>query len=472
MSGDQLQLGEDSRTVTLRRAWEGTLRTLTGQVSKLTFESYIRPIRPLSFEDGVVKLGVATAFARDWLKRYLIPIQTALEEQLGGPLTVQFIRIAMEETPALLEDLVPKVEAPAATRKPTKPRMDLIPSLPISEKYTFDNYLTARSNRLAHAGAVAVAQSPGKTYNPLFIYGSSGLGKSHLLQAIANSAREINPQIRVAMIDGEVFTQHYVASLREKRVEEFRRLIRSVDIWLVDDIQFIANRDQTKEEFFHTFNALYQSGAQIVITSDRSPRELRTMEERLRSRFESGLIADINPPEPEIREAILLQRCEQEQWDVPRHVIEYIASAIQSNVRALEGALNRLVAYASVMNCPHSIELAQDILGDYFIEKPLPSSRHKTVSVEAVQIAVAEQFGCTQELLKSQKRDKQLALARHAAMYICRELTGLSLAQIGTMFGGRDHTTVQRSIVKIDSLVTHDRILASHLQQIRQRLDR
>ena len=418
----------------------------------------------------MVELGVASAFARDWLKRYLIPIQSALEEQLGGPIEVRFVRFASEENALLAEEKI--IASAPVKRKPAKPAQELIPSLPISEKYTFDNFLTGRSNRLAHAGAMAVMNAPGKQYNPLFIYGSSGLGKSHLLQAIANGARQQNPDIRIAFIDGEAFTQRYVASLREKKVEEFRRLVRSVDIWLVDDIQLIANREQTKEEFFHTFNALYQSGGQIVITSDRSPRELRTMDERIRSRFESGLIADINPPEPEIREAILMQRCEQEGWDVARPVIEYIASAIQSNVRALEGALNRLIAYASVMHCPHSIELAQDILGDYFIEKPASSSRHKMVSVEAIQIATSEQFGCTQELLKSQRRDKQLALARQCSMTICRELTGLSLSQIGAMFGGRDHTTVQRAVSKIDALVGHDRIVARHLQEIRARLDR
>jgi chromosomal replication initiator protein len=476
MAGDQLEFGDDARSIKLRRAWEETLRILSAQVNKVTFESYIRPIKPLAYEDQLVTLGVASAFAREWLKRYTGQIQSNLEEQLGSPLEIKLALITAEHKPLFGETKEqpepPKEEKPAGRAHSSAPPMEDIPSLPINEKYTFDNYVIGKSNRLAHAGALAVSGAPGKIYNPLFIYGSSGLGKTHLLHAIGNAAKKKSGKPRVAMVDGETFTQHYVGALRTRTVEEFRKRFRSVDIWLVDDIQFIAGKEQTKEEFFHTFNALYQTGKQIVISSDRSPRELRTMDERLRSRFESGLIADINAPEPEIREAILQQRCEVEGWDVPREVIEYIAGAIQSNVRALEGALNRLVAYSSVMGCAQSIELAQDILGEYFIEKPHGAGHRKGVPLEAIQIATADQFGFTQELLKSQRRDKMLALARQVAMYLCRDLTETPLAQIGAVFGGRDHTTVQRAVGKIESLLPHDRIVQRHVQEIRQKLDR
>jgi chromosomal replication initiator protein len=470
MSGEQLEFGDDPRSVQLRRAWNDTLQALAGLVNKPTFESHIRPIQPLSIEDGEVTLGVPTAFAREWLKRYAGQFEAHLSERLGEPLTVKFAVHSEAEKPLLGEPRPTQVSS--APKKAPPPPMEEIPSLPLNDRYTFDTFVTGKSNRLAQAGAMAVADAPGKVYNPLFLYGSPGLGKTHLLHAIGNAARKHSSRARVAMVDGEHFTQQYVSALRERKVEEFRRLFRSVDIWLVDDIQFIASKEQTKEEFFHTFNALYQSGKQIVITSDRSPRDLTTMDERLRSRFACGLTADINPPEPEIREAILLQRCEAEGWTVPRQVIEFIAGAVQSNVRALEGALNRLVAYSSVMGCEQSIEVARDVLGDYLLDKSMPQSRAKGIAVETIQIATSDEFGVTQELLKSQRRDKPIVTARQAAMYLCRELTDLPLAQIGAAFGGRDHTTVQRSVAKVEGLLPNDRILQRHLDQIRGKLER
>jgi len=291
------------------------------------------------------------------------------------------------------------------------------------------------------------------------------------MHAIGNAARLLDDSMRIAYIDGENFTQHYVAALRERKTDEFRSRFRSVDLWLVDDIQFIAGKEQTKEEFFHTFNALYQTGKQIVISSDRSPRELRTMDERLRSRFECGLIADINAPELETRVAILERRCVVEAWQVPMEVINYIASAIQSNIRALEGALTKLVAYSSVMSSPYSIELAQSVLGEYFIEKPGPGMRHKSVPIDTILRAVAEQFDTPVDILKGQRRNKDIVTARQVAMFICRELTENPLTQIGAGIGGRDHTTVQRAIAKIEAALPHDDALRQAVDILRRKLD-
>jgi chromosomal replication initiator protein len=319
---------------------------------------------------------------------------------------------------------------------------------------------------------MAVAASPGTVYNPLFLYGGPGVGKTHLLHAIGQAAREQNPGIRVAFIDGENFTFHYVTALRERKIEEFRRHFRGIDVWLVDDIQFIASKEQTKEEFFHTFNALYQGGKQIVIASDRCPKDLRAMDERLRSRFEQGLIADIAGPELETRMAILDRRCAAEGWEVSQEILYYIAAGIQSNIRSLEGALTKLVAYASIMRCPLTTDLAQDVLGDFIIERPAAGASRKGVTMETILAAVAQQFGTNVETLRSERRDKAAVTARHAAMYLCREITGSGLAQIGAALGGRDHTTVQRGIARVERLLGVDSGLVGQLEESRRRLER
>ncbi len=480
MSGEQLELGDDDRSITLKRAWSRALVTLASVINRAAFEGYIRPIQPLTYSNGVATLGVASAWAREWLKKYLPDIRTALEEHLSAPLDIRFNLITPEERPLFglhsdSEKQFVQIAAPTAAARssapPPLPPIDAIPSLPLNEGYTFDHFIVGRSNRLAHAGATAVAESPGTVYNPLFLYGNSGLGKTHLLHAIGHAVRQRDGSIRVALVDGENFTQHYVGALRDKKMDLFRSYFRSMDIWLVDDVQFIAGKEQTKEEFYHTFNALYQSGKQIVIASDRSPRELRTMDERLRSRFESGLIADINPPELETRAAILERRCEAENWSVPGDVLFYIADAIQSNIRTLQGALTKLVAYASIMKTLPSMEVAQSVLGEYYIDRPLPGTR-KNVPVEMIMQATAEEFGTTVEGLRGERRDKAAVQARQAAMLLCRELANMPLAQIGAAFGGRDHTTVQRGIAKLEGLLPFDRPLHARVQSIRGKLER
>ncbi|MES2461844.1 MAG: chromosomal replication initiator protein DnaA, partial [Armatimonadota bacterium] len=370
----------------------------------------------------------------------------------------------------------------------------------LNSRYTFEIFVTGPSNRLAHAGAKAVAQSPGQIYNPLFLYGPSGLGKTHLMHAIGNEIageKGIDPR-RVAYFSGETFTSQYITSLREQRADEFRRKWRSVDLWLVDDIQFIAagGKEHTKEEFFHTFNALYQTGKQIVISSDRSPRELRMMDERLRSRFECGLIADIAPPDLETRLAILHRKADGEGMRIPDEVLLYMAKLVQSNIRTLEGALVKLVAYASVINSPVTTELASSILERYYIAAGIgadpdgkPSlgddpaatvsaalgrrydgrGEYGAISAELVQRVVAKRFGLPPDALSGKKRDRDIVNARQIAMHLMRELTEMSLPGIGQIFA-RDHSTVMHSCDKVKTQIPYDDDLKSLVEDLTTQL--
>jgi chromosomal replication initiator protein len=323
---------------------------------------------------------------------------------------------------------------------------------------------------LAYTGAKRVADQPGCSYNPLFIYGGPGLGKTHLLQAIAHAIRERDPSLRVAYVSGEYFAQSYFKALRDKETEQFRRQYREVDVWLVDDIQFIASKEQTKEEFFHTFNSLHQNGKQIVIASDRSPRELNTLDERLRSRFQSGLIADINPPETETRIGFLKACRKRENAEVSDDVLLYIADAIQSNMRSLEGALTRLMAISSITKAPMSGELAHDVLGEYFITKPV---RYRSVTIEGVIQAAAEHFGAAVSAIKGPGRNKDLSIARQVAMYLCRELIpSANTISIGAAFGGRDHATVVYACQRMRQLMEIDPGLKSTFRELSDKLTR
>lgn len=501
MSG-QLSFGEEEQSDALRRVWALCMTLLEAKVPVVTFQSFIRPVQPVSYLENVVTLAVASPYAKEWLTRNAAnPIRSALEFHLDTVgLQINFVIHAKEsqreatrkantaqqqlpleaeaETsdssiayaerpePVLIPPAKPNASSRGVARKDGRPREDAlpIPSLPLNDKYTFDSFLVGRSNRLAHAGSMQVAQRPGEVYNPLFLYGGAGLGKTHLLHAIAHSMREKNPHARIAYVSGEYFAQHYIMALREHATEDFRRQYRMVDVWLVDDIQFIAGKEHTKEEFFHTFNALYQSGKQIVLASDRSPRELNTMDERLRSRFQSGLIADIGAPDLETRIAIL-QRCRQrEKADIPDDVLTYIASAIQSNIRALEGALTKLLAYSSIMGLPIRPELAQEVLSEYFIEKPVPTRK---LTVDVIVAEVGEMFGITPEALRGPNRNKEVSQARQIAMYLCRDLLPeMNTSTTGAAFGGRDHATVVYACQRVKAMRELDPEIADVLNRL------
>ena len=520
MSG-QLEFGEEEGATAFRRAWEQCLHLLATKVPVVTFETYIRPLEPVRLENNIAILGVASSYAREHLeKKSSNAIRSALEFHLDiSGLEVQFIVLTKEQQqsratrrkssesaksgaaqPTLpldsdadadnssaaqnpkpktqnWEDPVPANQSnqsnqhPNFMRKTQAKRLEELPPVPslnLTDRYQFDTFLVGRSNRLAHAGALHVAAKPGEVYNPLFLYGGPGLGKTHLMQAIANTLRQTQPNLRVAYVSGEYFTQRFVTAIAKHTTEDFRREYRHIDVWLMDDIQFIAGKNQTNEEFFHTFNTLYQMGKQIVLASDRSPRELNTMDERLRSRFQSGLIADIGAPDLETRLAILQKRCVSENVPIDDDVLLYIASAIQSNIRALEGAFTKLLAYSSIMSNAISLQLAQTVLSEYFIEKPI---RQRKTNVQEVVEAVAEQFALPPEDILGAGRNKEIALARHVAFYIARELMPeMNLAHIGAAFGGRDHATVVYACAKVKTLMDVDTDLKALIGQLKRRL--
>jgi chromosomal replication initiator protein len=437
---------------------------------------------PQSYQAGVVTLCVSSPFAREWLeKKAANAIRSALEFHLDvSDLQVRFVVQSSDpahgkqpktnplQTTLGLDDPEPDAR-PAAEGAPSPPRRASrskrasdaktpapapVPCMELNDRFLLDRFLTGDSNRLAHAGALAVSERPGESYNPLFVYGGPGIGKTHLLQGIAHHLKRTRPDLKVAYVDGEHFAQRYITALREHATEEFRRRYRQIDVWLVDDVQFIAGKEHTKEEFFHTFNSLWQNGKQIVIASDRSPRELTNLDERLRSRFQGGLIADITPPDLETRVAFLHECRAREKAAVEDDVLEYIADAIQSNMRALEGALTRLIAYSSIMRAPMSAHLAQEVLSEYFISKPI---RTRRVTVPDIVEVVSEHFGTAPNAILGPSRIKDVVTARHVAMFICREtIRDMNTSLIGTAFGGRDHATIVYACQRVRTMMELD----------------
>jgi chromosomal replication initiator protein len=335
----------------------------------------------------------------------------------------------------------------------------------LNQKYTFDTFVIGSGNRFAHAASLAVAEAPAKAYNPLFIYGGVGLGKTHLMHAIGHYVLDHNPQAKVVYLSSEKFTNEFINSIRDNKAENFRNKYRNVDILLIDDIQFLAGKESTQEEFFHTFNALHEESKQIIISSDRPPREIPTLEDRLRSRFEWGLITDITPPDLETRIAILRKKARAEGLDIPNEVMLYIANQIDTNIRELEGALIRVVAYSSLINKDINANLAAEALKDI-----IPSSKPKVITILDIQKTVGELFSIKLEDFKAKKRTKSLAFPRQIAMYLSRELTDYSLPKIGEEFGGRDHTTVIHAHEKISKLLQTDAQLQRQMKELHELL--
>ncbi|MCX5975795.1 MAG: chromosomal replication initiator protein DnaA [Coprothermobacterota bacterium] len=430
--------------------WEEVRKILRRELSRPSYDTWLKNTKALSLEDSVLLLGVPSDFARDWLQtRLYASIQRALHAVKSEEIEVEFRVVSME--PAGLPT--------AADDVPSQERRS-----PFNPRYTFESFVVGASNRFAHAACLAVANAPGRAYNPLFVYGGVGLGKTHLLQAIGNHILEAAPQLKVIFLSSEKFTNDVINGIRDHRMGNFRDHYRTVDVILIDDIQFIAGKESTQEEFFHTFNALHDESKQIILTSDKPPREIHTLEDRLRSRFEWGLLADVQRPDLETRIAILKKKTESESIEVPAEVLSYVADNITSNIRELEGALIRILAYASLYN--QEIDLSMTM----YVLKDLIPVTTRPLSVAEIQKAVAGYFQIPTEVLLAKKRSRDVVIPRHIAMYLARELTDFSLPQLGESFGGRDHTTVLYACDKIKTEKEADINLQTALDEIRKLL--
>ena len=425
-----------------QEVWTQVLGILGKKATRPTFESSIKQVEPTSVSDNCLELAVGTEFARDWLKkRGVKPIETALEQVMGRPFAVRF------ELAQMALDLK---QQPSARRQiPARPRRrqeaeEELSTTPFNPKYTFDNFVVGKSNRLAEAAARTVADNPGKSYNPLFLYGGVGLGKTHLMQAIGHAVRAERSDLRTEYVSGDTFTFHVVSSIRDDRFGAFRQKYRNVDVWLVDDIQFIAAKERTESEFFQVFNTLYETGRQVVITSDRPPKDLQLMDDRLRSRFEWGLVADLKPPDLETRMVILERKAAAEGVTVPEEVLHYIAHVMKSNIRVLEGALITVLAAASLMEQEITLSLAAEQLRAHSME-----TDQQPLSISRIQQLVAEHFHLSVPELIARTRTRDVVHARQIAMYLCRDLLNSSYPSIARSFGGKDHSTVIHACGKI-----------------------
>ena len=423
-------------------SWEKILQHMERRVNPHSFSTWFRPTRQEGTENGKLLVRVPSRVFRKRLTETYGELLQAVLVEVGMP-ELQLDFTCSEAEPAL---------AAVHSAKQTRLDFDSVDHQ-LNQRYTFESFVVGASNQFAHAAAQAVAEQPSKAYNPLFLYGGVGMGKTHLMQAVGHLIKKRNPAARLTYISAEKFTNEVINSLRFDRMISFRDRFRSVDVLLVDDIQFIAGKERTQEEFFHTFNALYDLQRQIVVSSDCPPKEISAIEERLRSRFEWGSIADIQPPDLETKIAILQKKAESEHAILPDDVAEYIARAIKSNVRELEGALTRLMAYASLTGAAVNLVTAQQVL------RNIIASQEKRITIDLIQKKVGEQFGLREQDLKVRSNSKAIAFPRQVAMYLVKQLTSASLPEIGRQFGGKHHTTVLHSINKIDALRRSDKDL-------------
>lgn len=429
----------------MKNLWLKSLNILKEKISEQNFNTWIKPIQIKEIDGHIINAEVPNKFIKDWVKDNYKKIIEDTFSQLGYlnyELNLNINKNIKKNSPQ--KNIILKEE---------EQNNDLNKNIEFSNinpKYTFETFVSGPSNQFAHAAAYAVSNNPATTYNPLFIYGGVGLGKTHIIHAIGNEILSKNKNIKICYYSSEKFTNELINSLRHAKMDEFRNKFRSIDILLIDDIQFIAGKKSTQEEFFHTFNALYESHKQIIVTSDKFPKEIPDLEERLRSRFEWGLIADIQVPDTETKQAILKMKADQNKIEIPEDVIYFLANSITNNVRELEGYLIRIGAFSSLTSTPINLEMAKNILKDILIENS------KEITIEKIQKTVAEHFQIKISELKSQKRLKNLVLPRQISMYICRKLTDLSYPEIGTKFGGKDHSTIIHAIKKIDKKMDED----------------
>jgi chromosomal replication initiator protein len=432
-----------------KHIWRAALGELQVALSPANFETWLRHTSLVDVDDTRFQIAVPNGFAKDWLEsRYRSLISQTLARVVGYSVAVEFVVRAdagqaeaaagMTERPASAAGREVRVE-------PTRVGATESGAANLTARYTFGSFIVGSANRLAHAAALSVAERPGHAYNPLFLYGGVGLGKTHLMHAIGNAVIARFPRKRVVYATSEKFTNDFITSIQQGRIDDFRARYRRIDVLLVDDIQFIADKERTQEEFFHTFNAIHDEGKQIVLSSDRPPKQITPLEERLRSRFEWGLIADLTVPDLETRIAILRAKAEETAVPVPSDALEFIARKVLSNIRELEGALNRVVAYASMGGMPITIELASAVLSNVLYN---PKKRH--VTTEKIARVVADYYGVQLDAMRGQKRDKAIVTPRQIAMFLMREETDVSLLRIGAELGGRDHSTVLHACDKIN----------------------
>jgi chromosomal replication initiator protein len=441
--------------LTVESLWNEVSGRLRGALNETTYNTWFGEAEGAELSDDAFVLAVPNDFTREWIEGKFLGLVRAIVQDVTG-----------EERRVQLTVLDRGDAHDAVAEPPQRPPGAGAAESALNPKYTFDLFVIGSSNRFAHAAALAVAEAPAQAYNPLFIYGGTGLGKTHLMQAIAQYVGEHSSHLSVRYVTSETFMNDFINSLRDKRIEGFKHRYRTYDLLLVDDIQFFEHKERIQEEFFHTFNSLYEAGSQIVISSDRPPREISTLEERLRSRFEWGLITDIQPPDLETRIAILRKKVKTDDIHVPDpQLLTFIAGRISSNIRELEGALTRVVAFASLTGRPMTVDLAQDVLRDVF-----PQGEAAQVSIERIQEMVSERFGLSLAELCGDKRSQNIVYPRQVAMYLSRELTDSSLPKIGKEFGGRDHTTVIHATSKIARLIREDRSVYNLVQELTARV--
>jgi chromosomal replication initiator protein len=423
--------------------WEQVLSKVEERVSPQSFATWFKPTQFIRREGDAIYIRVPNAFCQDWLNEHIDVVVDASRDAGVGEINVVYMIGGSRP----------------ADSEPAQGNLDFESiDNTLNPKYTFDTFVVGSSNQFAHAASVAVAERPSKAYNPLFLYGGVGLGKTHLMHAIGHEIKRRNRNLRLTYISSEKFTNELINAIRYDKLLGFRERYRNNDVLLIDDIQFIASKERTQEEFFHTFNALYDSHKQLIISADCPPREIPTLEERLHSRFEWGLIADIQPPDLETKIAIINKKAERHNISLPDNVALFIASKIRSNIRELEGALVRLVAYASIRGLEITLPVAQETL------REILHTDEKAITTEMIQKTIADYYGMKVQDLKSKNNSKSVAMPRQVAMYLCKKLTGLSLPYIGREFGNKHHTTVLHSITKIERLRQEDRDLNRLIQ--------
>ncbi len=428
-----------------KQVWRAALGELQVSLSPANYETWLRDTHLVDVDDQRFRIAVPNGFAKDWLEtRYRSLISQTLARVVGYSVQVEFVVTG----PGEAQVQAAEVAAQAIRVEPTRvgaPEGAAGGATYLNQRYLFSNFIVGSANRLAHAASLSVAERPGHAYNPLFLYGGVGLGKTHLMHAIGNAVVSKFPRKRVVYATSEKFTNEFITSIQQGKIDEFRARYRRIDLLLIDDIQFIADKERTQEEFFHTFNAIHEDGKQIVLSSDRPPKAILTLEERLRSRFEWGLIADLTAPDLETRIAILRAKAEDQGTPITSDVIEFIARKVVSNIRELEGALNRIVAYSSMGAMPISIELAQAVLSNV-----LYNPKKRQVTPERIAKAVSDYYGVGMDALRGQKRERSIVVPRQIAMFLMREETDVSLLRIGAELGGRDHSTVLHACDKIN----------------------